>query len=166
MKFLGHPLHQLLIVFPVGLLLTAVAFELIALWNGSSELWTVSYWLILAGLVSGLVAAIFGFLDWRHIPSSTRANRIGIYHAAGNVLVLTVFALSWWLRGEPAEAASSWSLGLALIGAGLLGLTGWLGAELIVRLGVGVDQDANVNASNSLAVHAPIEATTSIKHTA
>lgn len=116
MKFLGHSPHQILIVFPVGLLMTAVVFELIALGTGNAEFWTVSYWLIAAGLVGGAVAALFGLLDWRQIPHRTRANRIGILHGVGNAIVLALFAASWWLRDTPGQAPAPSAFYLSVFG--------------------------------------------------
>jgi uncharacterized membrane protein len=162
MRFLGHSLHQILIVFPAGLLLSAVIFDLFALATGPAELWIVSYWLILAGLAGGVVAAPFGFLDWLNIPSGTRASRIGLLHAAGNVGMLVLFGLSWWLR-QPTIEPSQVALACSFAGAALLGLTGWLGGELVARLSVGVDGDAYVNASNSLSRHGPIDGGTGMK---
>lgn len=166
MKFLGHSPHQILIVFPVGLLVTAVVFELIAMGTSRSEFWLVSYWLIASGLVGGAVAAVFGLLDWRQIPGRTRANKIGILHGAGNAAVLALFAASWWLRDDPGQPPAPIALYLSVIGAALLLLTGWLGGELVSRLSVGVDEDAHVNASNSLQDHGVIEQTTSYKDAA
>ncbi|HWK38174.1 MAG TPA: DUF2231 domain-containing protein [Hyphomicrobium sp.] len=166
MKFLGHSAHQVLIVFPVGLLMTAVIFDLIALGTGSTQFWTVSYWLMASGVVGGLIAAVFGLLDWTHLPGHTRASRIGIMHGLGNVVVLLLFATSWWMRAAPGQPPASDVLALSFIGAGLLFVTGWLGGELVARLSVGVDEEANINASNSVRDHGVIEPTTSYRDAA
>ena len=105
MKILGHSAHQILVTFSVGLFMAAVIFDLIALATGSAQFWTVSYWMIAGGIVGGLVAAIFGFLDWRHIPDQTRAHRIGILHGSGNAVILLLFIASWWLRSAPHSSA-------------------------------------------------------------
>ncbi len=112
----------------------------------------VSYWMIPAGLLAGVVAAVSGWIDWFAIPVYTRAKRVGLLHGAGNVLVLILFGLSWlWRSHEPGYQPTT----LALIGSGLAfllaALTGWLGGELVDRLGVGVDDNANLNAPNSLS---------------
>nr|WP_245563797.1 DUF2231 domain-containing protein [Spirosoma luteum] len=112
----------------------------------------VAYWMITAGLLGGLAAAIPGWIDWFAIQDGTRAKRIGLLHGLGNVTVLLLFAGSWWWRtDEPSYHPST----LALISAGLafiiLGMTGWVGGELVDRLGVGVDQSAHLNAPNSLS---------------
>src|SRR5256885_13683342 len=62
-RFLGHPVHQILIVLPLGLLITAVVFDLISL--GGNPRWAdVAFWLIGAGVIGGLLAAPFGLIDW------------------------------------------------------------------------------------------------------
>jgi uncharacterized membrane protein len=101
MKLLGHSAHQVLVVFPVGLLITSVIFEMLALATGSAQFWVVSYWLIASGLVGGLAAAVFGLLDYVRIPRRTRANRVGMLHGIGNAAVIVLFAASWWMRAAP-----------------------------------------------------------------
>lgn len=96
---LGHPVHQMLIVFPLGLLATAVLFDVIHLVSNNDERFlSLAYWLIVSGIVGGLVAAPFGTLDWLKIPAGTRAKRIGAMHGLGNVVVLALFAVSALLR--------------------------------------------------------------------
>lgn len=151
-KVLGHPIHPILIVFPMGLLATAVIFDILYLIRGTAEFALVSYWMIAAGVIGGLVAAAFGFLDWAAIPGGTRAKRIGLMHGAGNVVVVALFAVSWFMRlNDPSHLPPTLSIVLELMGAGIAGVTGWLGGELVDRLGVGVDEGANLNAPNSLS---------------
>src|SRR3954451_9233210 len=83
-KVAGHPLHQMLIVFPLGLLGTAVVFDLIHLGTGNPRMAEVAFWMIAAGLVGGLLAAPPGLIDWLAIPSGTRAKAVGLWHAVGN----------------------------------------------------------------------------------
>lgn len=87
-KLLGHPIHPMLIVFPLGLLATAVAFDIVGLSKGDSSWFGISFWMIAAGIIGGLLAAVFGLVDWWAIPSGTRAKAIGLWHGAGNVLVV------------------------------------------------------------------------------
>src|ERR1043165_8078358 len=84
-KLLGHPIHQMLIVFPLGLLATAVVFDLITLFSGNSAWSGAAFYMIGAGIVGGLLAAVFGLWDWLTIPSNTRAKTIGAYHGLGNL---------------------------------------------------------------------------------
>jgi uncharacterized membrane protein len=150
-KFLGHPVHPMLIVFPLGLLATAVIFDLIALARSFSDLFTVAYWMITAGLVGGAASSIFGLIDYLAIPAGTRAKSIGLLHGAGNVLVMMLFALSWWMRRVVPDNPSRTALAFSFVAVLLALVTGWLGGELVDRLGVGVDNGANLNAPNSLS---------------
>jgi uncharacterized membrane protein len=148
-RFLGHPVHPVLITFPLGLLPLAVVFDLLA-WSFGTALWAeLAFYLMAAGTLGGGLAAVFGLIDWLAIPRGTRARTIGAWHGLGNVLVVTVFALSWTLRAMYSPGPVSRLL--ALIGLGLALVTGWLGGELVTRLGVGIDPGAHLNASNSLS---------------
>ena len=150
-KLLGHPIHQMLIVFPLGLLSMAVVFDLLALGLRQGYWSEVAYWMMIAGVVTGLLAAPFGLIDWTGIPAGTRAKRIGAVHGIGNVLVVLLFAASWWMRTGAPAAPSVLALALSFSGGAIALFTGWLGGELVDRLGVGVDQGAHVNAPSSLS---------------
>lgn len=149
-KLFGHPIHQMLIVFPLGLLATSLFFDIIALIWDNPALHAAAFYMIAAGIVTGLLAAVFGFWDYLAVPNGTRAKRVGRLHGIGNVIVVALFAASWWLRrpdlGHPAMIA----IVLSAIAAALATVTGWLGGELVDRLGVGVDEGANLNAPSSL----------------
>ena len=150
-KLLGHPIHQMLIVLPLGLLSGVVIFDLLHLATGGREWSSISYWLIPVGVVSGLVAAVFGIADWTKIPRSSRAKSVGTRHGLGNALVVFLFLASWLLRGDPVAAPGALAIVLSLAGGALSMVTGWLGGELVGRLGVGVDDGAHLNAPSSLS---------------
>jgi uncharacterized membrane protein len=150
-KFLGHPVHQMLIVFPLGLLATAVIFDIIYLVGGGRPMSEVAYWLIVAGIIGGFLAAPFGWVDWFAIPRGTRAKSVGVWHGAGNTIVLALFIASWFLRRDLPERPEPFAFVLSFLGAGLALFTGWLGGELVDRLGIGVDNDAHPNAPSSLS---------------
>lgn len=150
-KALGHGIHPMLIVFPLGLLATAVIFDVLYLLTDRVGFQISAAYAIGAGVIGGLVAALFGWIDLRAIPSGTRAKRIGAIHGVGNVFVVALFAASWLVRA----GASNWEpTGLALIlsfaGIALALVTSWLGGELVERLGISVSEGAGVNAPNSL----------------
>ena len=153
-KALGHPIHQMLVPFPFGLLATAVIFDLIYLLWGNPTMVTVSYWMIFAGIIGALIAAPFGLIDWLAIPRNTRAKTVGMIHGLGNVVVLLLFIGSCLLRysevGPVPYLPSNTALGLSFVGFAFAGATGWLGGELVDRLSVGVDDGANLNAPSSL----------------
>ena len=148
-RFLGHPIHQMLIVFPLGLLATAVFFDLIQLATDNLQWALVSYWMMAAGIVGAVVAAPFGVIDWMAVPRHTRARRIGAMHGLGNGVVSLLFVISWLLR-SPDEAPGAAALVCSFAGAALALVTAWLGGELVARLGIGVYDDAGPDAPSSL----------------
>jgi uncharacterized membrane protein len=150
-KFAGHPVHPMLIVFPLGLLTTAVIFDIIYLVSGNTRWTLAAYYMIGAGVLGGLAAALFGWLDWLGIPGGTRAKRIGLWHGVGNVVVLALFALSWVLRRGTPDVPPTGAIVAGLIGVVLAAITSWLGGELVDRLGVGVDEGAHLDAPSSLS---------------
>ncbi len=151
-KLFGHPVHPMLIVFPLGLLATAVIFDILYLIFGNRLLPTASYYMIAAGILGGLLAAIFGLIDWLALPNNSRAKNIGLWHGLGNVVIVGLFAVSWFLRGNNVDfVPDSMAMILSFAGMALALITGWIGGELVYRLGVGVDPGANVNAPSSIA---------------
>ena len=150
-KLFGHPMHPMLITFPLGLLPTAVIFDVVRIWTGNPRWVDVSFWMITAGIVGALVAAVPGLVDWLAIPSRTRAKRIGLLHGAGNLVVVALFGVSWYLRYRSAAEPSAIAVALAGVGVVLALITGWLGGELVDRLAVGVDEGANLDAPSSLS---------------
>lgn len=151
-KLLGHPIHQMLIVFPLGLLAMAIIFDVIAIALGNGYWSEIAYWMIAAGVITGLLAAPFGAVDWWAIPSGTRAKRIGALHGVGNVAVVLLFALSWLMRGNSPATPETIALAVSFAGGVLALGTGWLGGELVDRLAVGVDEGAHLDAPSSLSV--------------
>jgi len=151
-KVLGHPIHPMLIVIPLGSFIAAVILDVIGVAVSNPTLTVVGYWNIAVGVVSGLIAAAFGLADWFNIPGKTRAKRIGLMHGALNVVVVATFALEWLVRYGGADPTPSTTL-VAIEVAALVGgaVAGWLGGELVDRLGVGVDDGAHLNAPNSLS---------------
>jgi uncharacterized membrane protein len=160
-KVLGHPIHQMLVPVPFGLLAMAAIFDGIYLIWGNPTMLIVSYWMIAAGVVGGLIAAPFGLIDYLAIPSGTRAKSVGVIHGIGNVFVLLFFIGSWLLRYGSRDLnnpnihyPSTIALVLSFAGFALAGVTGWFGGELVSRLRVGVDEGANIDATSSLLGHA------------
>lgn len=150
-RLFGHAVHPMLIVFPLGLLVTALLFDIAYLTTRNTVFATVAYWNIVGGVIGGLAAGLFGLIDWLAIPKGTRARAIGAWHGIGNVVLLALFAASAWLRHGATEYVPD-TLALALaIGAVAIGLvTSWMGGELVERLGIGVTPGAHPDAPSSL----------------
>jgi uncharacterized membrane protein len=166
-KLAGHPVHPMLVVFPLGLFVSSLIFDIIyfAGYRENAAFATISFWNIAFGIIGGLLAAVFGLVDWLGIPKKTRAKRLGLYHGGGNVLVVSLFVISWALRASEQDyAVTSAAFALSVVGILFAVITGWLGGELVDRLGVGVYDGANLDAPSSLHVdrHPPLR--TPIEH--
>jgi uncharacterized membrane protein len=135
----GLPIHHILMVLAIGLLGTAVVFDLIDLATATGAFAIAAYWLISGGILGALLAAPFGLAGWLQVPVGTHARRIGVQHGAGNAVVLLLFAASWLLRdtqGVVPAAAIALSLGGAMVSV----VTWRVGSKLVSRLG-GVRHD-------------------------
>jgi uncharacterized membrane protein len=151
-KLAGHAVHPMLITLPLGLLGTAVIFDIIRAFTDSANLAVASFYMLAAGIIGGLLAAVFGLWDWLAVPAGTRAKRIGLWHGVGNVVVVALFAVSWLLRrGQDGYVPTSLALWLGILAVLLALVTAWAGGELVERLGVGVDEGANLDAPSSLS---------------
>lgn len=133
-RLLGHPLHRVLIVFPLGLLATSFFFDLAWLARGREQLAIVAWWLIFAGVVGGIAAALFGLVDWLAIPRGTRARRVGALHGGGMGIVALLYAASWLLRRDAPADPEGTAILLSGLGVLLTVVTGWLGGELAERM--------------------------------
>jgi uncharacterized membrane protein len=150
-KLLGHPIHQMLIPIPAGLFIVGAILDLVDRFVDAAWIPTVTYWNIAIGIAAALVAAVFGLADWTKIPKDTRARRVGAIHGIGNVAAVALFGIALWIRSDiPGYGVDGAALALELVAFALLGVTAWLGGELVDRLGIGVDDGANVNAPSSL----------------
>jgi uncharacterized membrane protein len=149
-KIFGHAIHPIMIVFPLGLLGTAAIFDALYLITLNRTLPIASFWMLVAGLIGGLIAALFGFIDWLNIPTSTRAKSVGLYHALIMDIALVLFAVGLYLRWSTPETPATIATVCSFAGLAFALVGGWFGGELVERLGVGVSPNANLNAPNSL----------------
>jgi uncharacterized membrane protein len=129
-KILGHAIHPMLIVFPLGLFTVAVVFDIIRLTGASGAWGEAAQYVIVAGIVGGLLAAVFGLVDWLALPARTRAKSVGLWHGGGNVVIVVLFALSALVRLPDPAHPGILAFILALVGVLLATVTGWMGGEL------------------------------------
>lgn len=149
---LGHPVHQVLVAIPLGLFVIAVLFDIITAFRPIEALAIASYWNLVAGVIGALLAAVFGSIDWTKIPKHTRARRLGIYHALVNVIATVAFAGAVALRWDAdSYFVTTAALLLELAGFVIVGVGGWMGGELVDRLGIGVHEHAHADAPSSLS---------------
>jgi uncharacterized membrane protein len=148
----GHPIHPMIIVLPLGLLPASIFADLVHHIIDDPTWGSFSFWLMLAGVLSGLVAGVIGFMDWKDLPAGTKARRIGAIHGLTNIVAIVVFLASLLLRfGDPSHP-SAFATSVAVIGLFVAGLGGWLGGELVFRLGVGVHQTEESNPTSERSI--------------
>lgn len=138
--FRSHPLHPMLIPFPLALLVGGFAADVGAILFDNADLRVVAWYAIAAGILMGLVAAVPGLLDYaRTVPPDSSAKKRATKHMIVNVSSLVCFALAWWLRGGPGVVPDLPLLVLEALGVVLLSFGGWMGGTLVYRNQIGVD---------------------------
>jgi nitrite reductase/ring-hydroxylating ferredoxin subunit/uncharacterized membrane protein len=136
----GHPLHPMLIPFPIAFLVGALLFDLAGFVLGMRALWATAYYLVPAGIFFGLVAAVPGFIDFIYtVPPQSSAKGRALRHMLVNVTALALFAIAWWVRGPSLMAPETGVMVLEFAGVAFLTAGGWLGSTLVYRNQIGVD---------------------------
>jgi uncharacterized membrane protein len=139
----GHPIHPMLIPFPIGLLVFSFIADLIYLWRGD-PIWKdyVAFYTMLGGIIGGAAAAIPGLIDWATLTDRATV-KVANWHARVNIITLVIFIASFYLRTTSGAAwfPSMPMLPVFLSVVGIIGLSiaGWLGGQLVFRHGVAVD---------------------------
>ncbi|MDX1550589.1 MAG: DUF2231 domain-containing protein [Lysobacter spongiicola] len=133
-----HPIHPMMVTFPIAFLATMVVTDILHVWLGE-EVWAVlSLWLNVGGLGMGLLAAVFGIGDFL-IVREIRNHVSAWSHFIAAVMLLALAATGVWLRWPDPEAAVwPWGLLLSTVTGGTVVVAGWLGGTLTFRHGIGV----------------------------
>ncbi|MDF5730173.1 MAG: DUF2231 domain-containing protein [Rhizonema sp. PD38] len=141
----GHPIHPILVQFPVAFLVGALLSDAV-FWLNSDVFWArASFWLIVGGLVGGLAAALTGMLDFLRIQR-VRKRTAGWAHLILNVSALVLTIVNLLLRlNNPVSSILPWGLILSVVVATLLGFSGWYGGELVYRHKVSVIGNGSPN---------------------
>jgi len=148
-QVLGHPVHQILVELPVGAFVFAVTCDTLGALTRGRSFAPAARLALDFGLATAVVAAPFGLVDWLAIRPGSRAKRVGLVHAVGNLAVLGLFASARLLRGRRRPGSTArW---LAAGGLGVAGVTAWLGGELINRHGIGVHDLIGEDVPSSLS---------------
>ena len=149
----GHPIHPMLIPFPLALWFFSLIADLIYLWRGN-PVWRdwIAFYALLGGIIGAVAAAIFGIIDWLSIKDRT-VKKVADWHARLNVIALLIFAASFYLR---TTGGSEWVGGsytvpllLSIVGVILITISGYLGGELVFKHGVAVNPQNDTGAEES-----------------
>ncbi len=137
----GHPIHPMLIPFPIAFFIATFVCDL-AYWQSANAIWAMAaIWLLGAGIVMAALAAVAGLTDVLGDRRIRALNDVW-WHAGGNVIVVLIQIVSWYLRyTQGASAAVPTGLVLSLIVVCLLVFTGWKGWDMVYRGRVGVAEE-------------------------
>jgi uncharacterized membrane protein len=134
----GHPMHPILITLPIGFFVATFLFDLVFWLSGNAAFATGATWLLGAGLVGAVLAAVTGVIDF---TGDRRIRQLGDawQHAIGNVILVLVQLFSFYQRYRyGASAVVPMGLVLSLIAVGIMAFTGWKGGEMVFRHRVAV----------------------------
>jgi uncharacterized membrane protein len=142
--FLGDPIHPAIVHFPIAFLIGATAMDVYDLVCDCPPWWTgATYALIAGGVVTALVAAVPGFVDYFFtVPPETLAKRRATQHMILNLVAVVFFAAALFLRGDPEIHPEDVLVALEGVGAVLLIYSGWLGGRLVSKDHIGVEDAA------------------------
>lgn len=139
-KIAGHPLHPMIIPFPIAFFVSTLVTDLVFLNTGRAGFAEASIWLLGAGLATALLAAVLGLTDFMG-ERRIRGLRQAWMHMIGNVLAVALEAVNLYLRSVTTDMhATVAPAGVTLSGAvvALLLFNGWMGWEMVYRGHVGV----------------------------
>ena len=140
----GHPVHPILIPFPLALWATSFVVDILFYFLRHPTLLVIAKFLIAAGCLGAIAAAIPGLIDWLTIRNG-EVKRVANWHARLNIAALVVFAISLLLRlGRYSDFVGrklTIPFLLSLVGVILISISGWLGGELVFRYGMGQTRD-------------------------
>ena len=132
----GHPIHPMLVPFPIAFFVGALISDIISRW-GDPAFWPrMSVVLIGFGIVGALAAALFGFIDYATAPLSDEAKKTATSHMLLNLLTVVIFAVAFYVRLGDATSRVGYVLGV--VGVIVLSVAGYLGGHLAYHFGVGV----------------------------
>ncbi|WP_339897691.1 DUF2231 domain-containing protein [uncultured Gilvimarinus sp.] len=138
----GHPIHPMLIHFPVAALMALVATDFAYIATADAFWARASLWLAGVGALGGWGAGLIGLIDLVSVKQIRRLITAWS-HALVAVMALSIVTLNWLLRYQDMLAwVSPWGVTLSVVTALLIALAGILGGQLVYEHGVGVDTDA------------------------
>jgi uncharacterized membrane protein len=141
-KIAGHPVHPMLIAYPVAFYTATLVLFIVYNSNKDSFYFKVAVLANAAGVIMAAVAAIPGFIDWLFIPSQSKARNTGLSHMICNVLALVLFGINLWVqlpKYNDANPAIGPAILLTVAGFILTLAAGFLGWTLVQKHHVGID---------------------------
>jgi len=140
-KPLRHPIHPMLVHFPIGFLVVSFLLDLVSLgFPEVPNLVRCSFYAMLFGVVTALLAAVPGFVDYSDIRRDHAGKATATRHMTLNLMVVAIYGINLWLRSSALTdfKISLVPLLLSLIGIVLLSASGYLGGRLVYDEGIAV----------------------------
>ncbi|HEY9459336.1 MAG TPA: DUF2231 domain-containing protein [Paralcaligenes sp.] len=135
-----HPIHPMLVVFPIGLWVFSFICDLIGLGAAAPTVWhTVAFYTMVGGVIGALLAAVPGLIDLIYYKGATPPiKKLAVTHMVINLVAVVLYLVNVWIRaGSPASMKTP--IILSVIGVSLIGVSGWLGGQMVHVYGVGVE---------------------------
>jgi uncharacterized membrane protein len=141
-SFQKHPIHPMLVPFPIALWIFSLVCDVIYAIGWGGVVWNdMAFYTMAGGLLGALAAAVPGYLDYR-TTTVPAIKRIGRWHMLINLSLVVLFAINLWLRME-SEPGATLPIILSVIAVAMLGVSGWLGGELVYVHGAAVEPQLN-----------------------
>jgi uncharacterized membrane protein/nitrite reductase/ring-hydroxylating ferredoxin subunit len=138
--FKSHPLHPILVGFPIAFFTATPIFDILALSLDNPSFLTTAYYLLMAGILTGLAAAVPGLIDYLYtVPPASSAKKRASRHAILNVCMIALFAVAWVHRTTSDDPSPTTYITLELVGLIIMMVAGWMGGTLVHRNQIGVD---------------------------
>jgi len=137
--FKGHPLHPILVSFPIAFFIGTLVFDALGLVYNRNDFHVTAMYLNIAGIGFALLAAVPGIIDYYLIvPPNSSAKKRGAKHGLINITMVIIFAIALVLR-QKQDISFVIIISLEIAGVILLSIAGWLGGTLVFRNQIGVD---------------------------
>jgi uncharacterized membrane protein len=146
----NHPVHPALVSLPIGAFFLMLVGDIAHASTGADFWYAFSFVCLGVGIVTALVAAIAGFIDYFGVRMSDAGFRVARIHMVLNLTGVVLYAVNWLLRrGDGALHTPRWDLvfGLEVVTFLALGLSGWLGGRVTFEHKVGVVENADPEAT-------------------
>src|SRR5213593_232483 len=155
-KPLRHPLHPLLVHFPIGLFILSLLLDLASFaFRSTPDLVRGAFYAMLLGIIMALIAAVPGFVDYTDIRGDHPGKRTATAHLTLNLIVVGLYGINLGVRSSTLNAfrTPAGPLILSLVGIALLSVSGYLGGRLVYDEGIGVGRHKRRTPTPESTVH-------------
>src|SRR5690349_13450640 len=136
----SHPLHPILISFPIAFFTGALVFDILYLTGHDDTFRSAAVYLLGGGIAMGVIAAIPGFIDFLFtVPPESSAKKRAATHGLLNLCMIALFTIALYYRLTDENLSPAVYVALEGLGFLLMMSAGWMGGTLVHRNQIGVD---------------------------